>query len=528
MGWFNFTTGVHAKVPDYGLSFEGIVTTATDTTHFKVDTLKGKGTGFFIPASGDPYEIYVVQADAGAPEGEHKPVVAYTSSDGTFQHAVFSAQLAVGDIVLIIHPWLARLLDLYTDWENGGRLDLLLDAIIGDLTSAVTQPPTAKSLHDILHKDGSYTYDNTTDALEAIRDRIDTINTADQIDLDAILDDTNSTLPAQITALVTDYLAHATYGLDAIKTLLNTFPAILDTLDTRTASIVTDYLAHGTYGLDAIKSLLNTHSGVLSTLDSRTATIVTDYLAHASYGLDAIKSALNTANNIIPDLRSNLCRWGQITAVSGNTFTSVDFAGLGADAMHGWTVYVMQADDAAPEGEYRGMTDYTNAGVVSHNAFSTALAIGDRVQLIHPLLMAAHNMRGGVEGLQDIIDNQNAELDTARGKYTKTMTGGEDDLYGESSDTEFCLQEFRADLHNMDTDDVIVFRIYTTEDGTARKISVDAALTFSDAQDPARVEIIGSANQVWGREDISVTAEQTGTGTLREITCYWRDAKRGS
>ncbi len=41
-----------------------------------------------------------------------------------------------------------------------------LDAIIVDLTAAVTQPPVATSLHDILHKDGSYTYDNITDSLE--------------------------------------------------------------------------------------------------------------------------------------------------------------------------------------------------------------------------------------------------------------------------------------------------------------------------------------------------------------------------
>ncbi len=46
-----------------------------------------------------------------------------------------------------------------------------LDAIIVDLTSAVTQPPTAKSLHDILHKDGSYTFNNVTDSLEMISDK---------------------------------------------------------------------------------------------------------------------------------------------------------------------------------------------------------------------------------------------------------------------------------------------------------------------------------------------------------------------
>ena len=39
----------------------------------------------------------------------------------------------------------------------------------------VTSAPTAKTLADTLHKDGSFTYDNTTDSLEAIRDRVDAI-----------------------------------------------------------------------------------------------------------------------------------------------------------------------------------------------------------------------------------------------------------------------------------------------------------------------------------------------------------------
>lgn len=139
-------------------------------------------------------------------------------------------------------------------------------------------------------------------------------------------------------------------------------------------------------------------------------------------------------------------------------------------------------------------------------------------------------LHGGVEGIQDIKEAQDAELDTARGKKTITMDGNEQDLYGESSDTEFRLEEFRVDLHNMEAGDTIIFKVYTTEDGTERKISDDTANTFTGAQTgPPRVEIIGSANQVWGREDISVTAEQTGVtnSDYREIVCYWRDSKRG-
>jgi len=40
------------------------------------------------------------------------------------------------------------------------------------------------------------TYNNTTDSLEAIRDQVDTLNTADQVDLDAILADTSAMQPS--------------------------------------------------------------------------------------------------------------------------------------------------------------------------------------------------------------------------------------------------------------------------------------------------------------------------------------------
>jgi len=45
-----------------------------------------------------------------------------------------------------------------------------LAAILAAINAAVPGPPTAKSLQDILHKDGGFTFDHTTDSLEAIRD----------------------------------------------------------------------------------------------------------------------------------------------------------------------------------------------------------------------------------------------------------------------------------------------------------------------------------------------------------------------
>jgi hypothetical protein len=47
---------------------------------------------------------------------------------------------------------------------------------IAGIYDAVSEPPTAKSLQDTLHKDGSYTYDNTTDSLEAIADKVSVVD----------------------------------------------------------------------------------------------------------------------------------------------------------------------------------------------------------------------------------------------------------------------------------------------------------------------------------------------------------------
>ncbi|KKN45582.1 hypothetical protein LCGC14_0681470 [marine sediment metagenome] len=65
----------------------------------------------------------------------------------------------------------------YTFDNTTDSLEAIADAVSGissptDVTNAVPEPPTAKSLQDTLHKDGSYTYSKTTDSLEAIADAL--------------------------------------------------------------------------------------------------------------------------------------------------------------------------------------------------------------------------------------------------------------------------------------------------------------------------------------------------------------------
>ena len=83
------------------LVFKGTVTTATDATHFASTDLIDHGDDAFVD-----WYVYVFH-DAGgagaAPQGESQPISDYVSSTGTFTHTAFTADLAVGDEVLILH-----------------------------------------------------------------------------------------------------------------------------------------------------------------------------------------------------------------------------------------------------------------------------------------------------------------------------------------------------------------------------------------------------------------------------------------
>ena len=140
-----------------GLAFRGVVTSKVGCgdNDFIVGTLIGVGAGAFFDATA-PYRVFVFN-DAGgagaAPQGETQSVTAYNSTTGKFTTSAFTAPVVVGDTVILMHPRIAELAaikaetalivadtnELQTDWTDGGRLDLLLDAVTaGAGTGAVT------------------------------------------------------------------------------------------------------------------------------------------------------------------------------------------------------------------------------------------------------------------------------------------------------------------------------------------------------------------------------------------------------
>lgn len=313
-------TKIYVDARDYGLSFEGIVTTYTDTTHFKVSALADKGTGFFKPVAGAPYEIYVAEADGAAPEGEQTPVVAYTTADGTFQHVAFTVPLAVGDIVLIIHPLIASLGTKATAAATGAvattkymmayvkqlvtqllATDTVCDGIQTDLSNATDGLSALKTLIDAIQTDVG---DPTGETLASISAKIGDIARS----LDVIIGarwDSSGDLGTDIARLLTytDILDNATNGLANIKSLIDAIPTaseIQTEMEENGASLldtIRDDLANGTDGLGALKTLIDAVKGVVDAIPT-TAMRGTDSAALASAWTAALATALGnyTAN----------------------------------------------------------------------------------------------------------------------------------------------------------------------------------------------------------------------------------------
>lgn len=172
--------------------------------------------------------------------------------------------------------------------------------------------PISNTLSDILHKDGVYTYDNTTDSLEALSDKVTTIDAvADgiQSDLDnatdglgtlkALIDavDTKvTTVDTVVDGIQTD-LDNGTDGLGALKTLI-------DTVDTVADGIQTD-LDNGTDGLGALKILIDAVDTKVTTVDTVVDGIQTD-LDNGTDGLGAIATKVDTVDTVADGIQTDL------------------------------------------------------------------------------------------------------------------------------------------------------------------------------------------------------------------------------
>jgi hypothetical protein len=145
-----------------GIAIPAAVTTYTDPTHFKATSLEGLGDNYFS-AGWYVYVQWKSTGTGGAPQGEYKPVVAFTSLDGTVQHTAFSVPFLVTDKVLLIHPALAYMLGLtptkagYIDTAissraaPGNAMDLLAATIVAIRQTVCAGTDPAGSIGKLLN-----------------------------------------------------------------------------------------------------------------------------------------------------------------------------------------------------------------------------------------------------------------------------------------------------------------------------------------------------------------------------------------
>lgn len=84
------------------LAYYGVVTRVISATQFVAAGLAGLGDGSLVG-----YASYVMAKANGTttpPHAEQPSVTAYVSSSGTFTHVAYTAPIAVGDHLLLLHP----------------------------------------------------------------------------------------------------------------------------------------------------------------------------------------------------------------------------------------------------------------------------------------------------------------------------------------------------------------------------------------------------------------------------------------
>ncbi len=94
-------------LPEKGLVKWARVSQVVSATQFRCDSLIGQGDSYYAG-----WSVFVsrdVGGTGAAPQGESQIATAFVSSTGLVTHPAFTALLAVGDEILILHPDIAAM-----------------------------------------------------------------------------------------------------------------------------------------------------------------------------------------------------------------------------------------------------------------------------------------------------------------------------------------------------------------------------------------------------------------------------------
>jgi len=121
--------------------FKGTVTTATSDVIFASTDLDGHGDDAFVDWY--VFVFYDTAGTAAAPQGEWQPISDYVSATGTFTHTAFTADLVVGDEVLIIHE------DLFNDTALLAAIFAIVNAqqILNETGGTITTDGTEQTVY---------------------------------------------------------------------------------------------------------------------------------------------------------------------------------------------------------------------------------------------------------------------------------------------------------------------------------------------------------------------------------------------
>ena len=102
-------------IMNQGLCYYGVVTGVPVAGQFEIAALAGLGAAKFATVVPEyMYHAFVLRDAAGggaAPQGESQPVSNYATNTGNFTANAFTVPVGIGDEILIIHPFLARIMN---------------------------------------------------------------------------------------------------------------------------------------------------------------------------------------------------------------------------------------------------------------------------------------------------------------------------------------------------------------------------------------------------------------------------------
>jgi hypothetical protein len=179
----------------------GIVEGATGVNQIVVRcSIDTSGTNFSFNGS-TTYAKWSDNVDAGITEDEADPLTDVAAGTGKYPTGITNDSI-IAKMLSKSDPADASSFENDTD-----SLEAIADAIAlidntTNLNTAVSQTPTARSLMDILEKDGDGHFDDSTDSLEAIRDHLDGSTVLGGIYLDHLAKtaDGSAAYPASVTA----------------------------------------------------------------------------------------------------------------------------------------------------------------------------------------------------------------------------------------------------------------------------------------------------------------------------------------